>query len=280
MNENEKEKIYQQSQVTTPLPNRGGAGRGAAFFKTLLKVFIFLGLIAYLIFAFFHLNRNEQGQECTGLEIVIEDTGNRGFLGENEVRELLIASKHYPENELLEDVNLAELESVLVASPYIDKALCFKTVESKVAMHITPRIPVLHVLNDAGDDFYIDNCGGIMPRGHHTINLIVMTGHIDRATAGKRYAPMGVLLSEDEFWNQQIQEIHVTPAGELELTPQIGDHIILLGDTSNLTDKLYRMRTFITEGLDQAGWNRYKAIDLRFKNQVIGVKRDRHPKRV
>ena len=89
-----------------------------------------------------------------------------------------------------------------------------------------------------------------------------------------------MLLSEDEFWNQQIQEIHVTPAGELELTPQIGDHIILLGDTSNLTDKLYRMRTFITEGLDQAGWNRYKAIDLRFKNQVIGVKRDRHPKRV
>ncbi len=243
--------------------------------KTLLKVAVFLGLITYLIFALVRLNRNEQGQECTGLEITIDDTSQTGFLGENEVRELLIASKHYPENELLEAVNLAELESVLVASPYINEALCFKTVEGKVAMHITPRIPVLHVLNSAGEDFYIDNCGSTMPRGHHNINLIVMTGNINRATAGKLYSPMGRLLSEDEFWNQQIQEIHVNTAGELELTPRIGDHIILLGDTSDLNDKLQRMRTFYTEGLDRAGWNLYKAIDLRFKDQVIGIKKDK-----
>ncbi|MBQ7496188.1 MAG: cell division protein FtsQ/DivIB [Bacteroidaceae bacterium] len=244
-------------------------------YKTILKVAVFLGLVAYLIFALVRLNRNEQGQECTGLEITIDDTRQTGFLGENEVRELLIASKHYPENELLESVDLAELESVLVASPYINEALCFKTVEGKVAMHITPRIPVLHVLNDNGEDFYIDNCGSVMPRGHHTIDLPVMTGHVDRATAGSLYSPIGVLLNKDEFWNQQTQEIHVTPKGELELTPRVGDHTILLGDTSGLTDKLQRMRTFYTEGLDRAGWNRYKAIDLRFKDQVIGIKKDK-----
>ena len=266
---------HQSAETPTSLPNQGKGKKGAALFKTALKVIVFLGLIAYLVFALVRLNRSSEGQVCTGLEITIDDTGQTGFLGENEVRELLIASKHYPENELLDSVNLAELESILVANPYINEALCFKTVEGKVAMHIKPRVPVLHVLNDAGEDFYIDNCGTTMPRGHHTINLIVMTGHVDRVSAGPHYSPMGVQLSADEFWNQQIQEIHVNAAGELELTPRIGDHIILLGDTSNLTDKLQRMRTFYTEGLDRAGWNRYKAIDLRFKDQVIGIKKDK-----
>ena len=244
-------------------------------YKTILKVVVFLGVIAYLAFALLRLNRNERGQVCTGLEISIDDARQTGFLGENEVRELLIKSKYFPENELLERVDLAALESVLVASPYIDKALCYKTVEGKVAMHIRPRVPVLHVLNAEGEDFYIDNCDSIMPRGHHTADLIVMTGNVPRATAGALYSRMGIFLSSDEFWNQQIQEIHVTHGGELEITPRIGDHIILLGDTSDIREKLERMQTFYSEGLDKVGWNRYKAIDLRFKDQVIGIKKDK-----
>jgi hypothetical protein len=35
------------------------------------------------------------------------------------------------------------------------------------------------------------------------------------------------------------------------------------------------MRILHTEGLDHAGWNLYKAIDLRFKDQVIGIKKDK-----
>ena len=245
-------------------------------FKTVLKIFVFLGLLAYLIFALVRLNRNEKGQDCTGLEITIDDRQQTGFLGENEVRELLVSSKHFPEGELLDKVDLAELESVLVASPYIDEALCFKTVEGKISMHIKPRVPVLHVINDKGEDFYIDNCGTTMPRGHHTSDLIVMTGNVPRATAGPLYSEMGTMLARDDFWNGQIQEIHVTPQGEMEITPRIGEHIIILGDTSCLRDKLQRMKTFYTEGLDRVGWNRYKAIDLRFKDQVIGIKKDKH----
>lgn len=245
-------------------------------YKTILKVAVFLGLIAYLIFALLRLNRNEEGQECTGLEINIDDDQQTGFLDENEVRDLLVQSKHYPEGELLEKIDLAELESVLVASPYIDEALCFKTVDGKVSMQITPRVPVLHVLNAQGEDYYIDNRNGTMPRGHHTADLIVMTGNVPRAKAGSLYSPLGVFLSEDDFWSQQIQEIHVTQEGELQLTPRIGEHIILLGDTSDIEDKLQRMRTFYTEGLDRAGWNRYQTLDLRFKGQVIGIKKEKN----
>jgi cell division protein FtsQ len=53
----------------------------------------------------------------------------------------------------------------------------------------------------------------------------------------------------------------------------VGDHIIQLGDASELDSKLSRMRTFYTEGLDKAGWNKYKTINLKFHDQVICTKR-------
>ena len=242
-------------------------------YKTFFKVFLLLGVVVYLIFALVKFNRPDESPVCQGLDIHILDEQGTDFVNENEVRELLANHKIFPEGQLLEQVNLAQLESLLVASPYINQALCYKTAQHTIMMQITPRVPVLHVLNTAGEDFYIDSCGGTMPRGHHAIDLIVMTGDINRKAAGKRYAPMGKMLANDNFWQKQIQEIHVTPDGELEITPRVGNHTILLGDTAHLADKLSRMKTFYTEGLNKAGWNRYKTISLKFDRQVVCTRR-------
>ncbi|MCR4994004.1 MAG: hypothetical protein K6A32_01270 [Bacteroidales bacterium] len=242
-------------------------------FKTSIKVAILLGVLAYFIFALTTFNRPVQEPACKGLDIVVNDEKNTNFINENEIRELLVKKKLFPEGRAIADIDLAELESVLVASPYIDKALCYTTSDDRVMLQVTPRVPVLHVLNVAGEDFYIDNCGGTMPRGHHVIDLIVMTGHVQRTTAGPLYSPMACVISSDPYWRDQIQEIHVDVTGDLSLTPRVGQHVILLGDTSKIADKLERMRIFQTEGLDKAGWNKYKTISLKYDNQVIATRK-------
>lgn len=242
--------------------------------KTIVKLLVFLGLAAYLIFALVKFNRPTESPECTGLEIIIEDDQCTNFINENEVRELLVSKKLFPEGKALDDVDLTQLEAVLTSSPYIDEVLCFKTADHRISIQVTPRVPVLHVLNSEGEDFYIDNRGGTMPRGHHVIDLLVMTGNVPRKSAGPLYSAMGIRLGRDPFWNQEIQEIHVRADGDIELTPHLGDFTILLGDTSRLDDKLYRMRRFYTEGLEKAGWNRYKVINLKFEGQVVAERRD------
>lgn len=241
--------------------------------KTLLKIVILLGVAVYFVFALTTLNRPKQEPECKGLDIVVNDDQRTDFVNENEIRELLVKKKMFPEGRALKDIDLAEMESVLVASPYIDQALCYTTAEGKVTIQVTPRIPIMHVLNAAGEDFYIDNVGGTMPRAHHVIDLLVMTGYVQRATAGALYTPLATTLNADPYWRDQIQEVHVDAAGEISLTPRVGDHIILLGDTSNIKDKLSRMMTFQSEGLDKAGWNRYKTISVKYAGQVIATKR-------
>ena len=241
--------------------------------KTLTKICILLGVAGYLIYSVVAFNKTDESKVCTGLDIIVNDKDSTGFINENEVRELLVNNKLFPEGKAQKDIDLVKMEQVLKASPYIDEALCYKASDGRMTIQVTPRIPVLHVLNQAGEDFYIDNRGGIMPRGHHHINLIVMTGHVNKKTAGPLYSSLGVALNKDTFWNRQIQEIYVTQGGELELTPSVGNHIIQLGDTSHLSDKLSRMKTFYAEGMSKAGWNRYKTINLKFSNQVICTRR-------
>ncbi len=244
-------------------------------YKTFLKIVILLGVAAYFVFALTTFNRPAQDPDCKGLDIVIKDDQHTDFINENEVRELLAKEKLFPEGKAIKDIDLAQLESVLVASPYIDQALCYATADGKITMQVTPRIPIMHVINAAGEDFYIDNCGGTMPRGHHVIDLIVMTGNVQRATAGDLYMPLATTLTTDPYWRDQIQEVHVDADGDISLTPRIGEHIIILGDTSNIEDKFSRMKTFQSEGLDKAGWNRYKTISVKYAGQVIATKKDK-----
>jgi cell division protein FtsQ len=76
-------------------------------------------------------------------------------------------------------------------------------------------------------------------------------------------------IEKDSFWSSNIEQIYVNESQELELVPRIGSHIILMGDTTNMKDKFDRLMVFYKEGLSKTGWNNYKVINVKFRNQVV-----------
>ncbi|MBO4906176.1 MAG: cell division protein FtsQ [Bacteroidaceae bacterium] len=240
--------------------------------KTIAKVIALLGMAIYFILAVTLFNHKSDKAVCTGLDIFINDPFQTGFVTDSEVRAMLIKEKEYPEGQALENISLAHLERVLRSNPYIDVAQCHYTPEGHIVMMLTPRIPVLHVLDNSGRDYYLDNKGHVMPRGYHTSNLIVLTGHVDSLQAGPLYTPLALKLNTDSFWTSQVQEIHINNKGDIELTPRVGAHIIELGDTSNIDDKLERMRIFYREGISRTGWEKYSRISLKYDGQVVCTK--------
>lgn len=238
-------------------------------FKTAFKILVLIGVTAYLIFALTTLNHPAKHSQCIGVDITVTDTT---FLNEDGVRQILINKKLSPEGLSFDDIHLAKLESCLVASSLVRNALCYQTPEGKVAIRVTPRKPILHVLNSDGDDFYIDDMGGSMPRQERATDLVVMTGNVPKATAPELYARLGMIINADTFWRSNIEEIHVDNSGEIQLTPRLGSHIIILGDTSAVKDKLHRMRLFYDKAIGHAGWNRYKTISLKYDNQIVCTK--------
>lgn len=230
---------------------------------------LLLGLAVYFILAVSVFNRPREGMVCTGMSFHIEDSLHTGFITESDVRHILTRAGQYPEGRLLDSINLRQMEKALNANAYIDTAQCYKTATGNICVNVVPHQPVLHVINSKGEDFYLDTRGRILPRGDFNADLPVVTGHADSTYVQKNLTALGRILLRDAFWNHQIEQIHVQPSGNIELTPRVGRHTILLGPPGKYRDKLERLRLFYTQGLNKAGWNRYRTISLEFDDQIV-----------
>ena len=238
--------------------------------KKLVIVLSSLLIAVYLVFVFV-IKKNPDGPEavCKGVKIVIAQEGDAGFLTVDDVRKLLTVDQLNPTGLMMDEVNTRLIEDKLASKELVESAECYKAQDGMVHVIIKQRIPVIRVMGDNGDDYFLDNHGQRMPRTDYSCNLLVATGHINMKYGEKVLAPVANILRKSEFWNDQIVQLNVLGDGTMELIPRVGDHIIYIGQPTNLRSKLDRLWKFYVYGLNQAGWNKYSRINVEFDNQII-----------
>lgn len=80
-------------------------------------------------------------------------------------------------------------------------------------------------------------------------------------------------IAADTFLSAQLIQVYITPERILQLIPRVGNHVIVLGDISDIDEKINKLRIFYSDGISRSGnWNDYKTIDLQFKNQIVCTK--------
>ena len=242
------------------------------------KIFILLFLmliIVYLIIAVTTFNAKPEEQTCEGMELVINDSIDYGFITKKEVLRLLTKEQISPIGKKMNEINTRQLEDALKKHPLIGEVECFRIPNGKVGIEVTQRIPILRIMASNGDNYYLDKKGVIMPTANNAANVAIVTGYVDRNFAQKELYEFGMFLKKNPFWNAQIQQINVTASKELELVPRVGEHIIFMGKPGNYEKKFDRLKTFYKKGLNQVGWNKYSRISLEFENQIICTKKEK-----
>lgn len=242
--------------------------------KKSMIILIDTALAVYLLLAITAFNRpDDQKAVCTQVDVDIKDGIVDGFLGEGEIKEQLQRAKIYPQGQPMKQIDIRKIEETLHQNPFVEAAECYKTQGGHVQISLTQRLPVVRVKADNGEDYYIDTHGTIMPNTHYTSNLFVATGHINHKYAQKVLSRIGTLIIQNAFWHSQIEQLHVLTDGTIEMVPRIGDHIVYLGQPSNIQQKFDRLEKFYRYGLSEAGWNKYSYISIEFDNQIICKKR-------
>jgi cell division protein FtsQ len=84
---------------------------------------------------------------------------------------------------------------------------------------------------------------------------------------------LALQIGGDPFWSAMIDQIVVTVDGEFQLVPRIGGQRVLIGDGSQLEQRLAKLKLFYEKGIPLADWRRYERIDLRFADQIVCTKR-------
>lgn len=231
---------------------------------------------AYLVLAVTAFNEPaDKKQVCGEVKVDIADNVVDGFLNADEIKLMLKRKGLYPLGKPMSEVDIRAIEETLRRSPFVADAQCFKTVAGRVDIKLTQRMPVIRVMADNGDDYYIDNHGGIMQNTKYVSDIVVATGPIGRNYARKVLTGVGNAIVADRFWHNQVVQVNVLADGTVEIVPRVGDNIVYLGSPSGIGRKLDRLAKFYKYGLSRVGWDRYSYISLEFDNQIICKKRGR-----
>ena len=85
-----------------------------------------------------------------------------------------------------------------------------------------------------------------------------------------------VLVEKDDFWRSEIVQIVVAKgpdgAPEIELVPRMGSHTVIFGSPDDAEEKLAKLLTFYRRGLRNIGWEEYRTINVKYKEQVVCTK--------
>jgi cell division protein FtsQ len=239
----------------------------------LLTLLLLLLILAYLITAVTVLNTRPENEVCKGVELVVRDTVDHGFITPKDVSRILEQHHLNPKGKQMGEVNTRAIEEQLSQHPLIRAVECYRTPGCHITIEVAQRIPLLRVMAANGDDYFVDEEGKAMPTVGQSAYVPVATGAIRREFATKELYELAQYLQSHPLWREQVEQINVTPAREIELVPRVGEHIIFMGKPGDYDQKFDRLEKFYKKALNEIGWNKYARISLEFDNQIICTKK-------
>ena len=239
-------------------------------FKKILSILAVFALAGYLVYSAVGMtDRHEDTRLCQGVDLHITDSLHFDLIDEEMVIGVLQEHSIDPVGLPLEDIDPEKIEATLMLHPLVGKVQCYKTGGDLLRINLSSKVPLVRVINNRGNDFYVDSKGEILSQHSLAVQLPVATGYIDRQFAANELLQVVRALDCSEFWKAQVEQINVTKDRQIELVPRVGDHLLILGTADNVESKLERLMNFYEKGLDNVGWNKYRSISVAYEGQVV-----------
>ena len=236
------------------------------------------GLLTLLIAA----NRKEQNHLCKDVQIRIKGIGEVFYIDKGDIITILKnGSGKKLIGQPLNKMNLAGMERLLEKSSWVADAEIY--FDSQDVLHITAteRQPIARIFTTTGASFYIDSSGRKLPLLQKmSIRVPLVTNlpakkKMDRSDSAllKEVKELTSFISNDPFWNAQVAQIDIVGGKNYELIPTLGDHIIKIGNGTNLEQKFRRLYIFYKEVLSKTGFDHYSVIDVQYNDQVVATQK-------
>ncbi|WP_423737424.1 hypothetical protein [Chitinophaga caseinilytica] len=222
--------------------------------------------------------------KCKGIRVTLKGDDRNAFVDVKDVKAIITGDKSLnPTNKPISEVNLAQLEKIVERDPWIRSAQLFIDNNDLLQVDVEQRDPLARVFTFSGNSFYLDADGERIPvSDRFSARVPVFTNFPADAQKLRKedsllYAQMrdmAAYIAADTFWNAQVEQVVITEDRRFEFIPKLGDHVVYFGDGTDVANKFDRLLVFYKEGLSKAGWNTYTRLNVAFKDQVIGTRRD------
>lgn len=241
--------------------------------KYVIRLLLLFLSLAYLVFVTVRYSRTEDTRACTALQIDILDSAQATFISKGGIEKMLQKNRLHPVGQTINSISPIKIEHAIESDSFIRRAICSITPGCRVRLAVIQRIPLLRVMADDGEDYYIDEAGTRMEAIGYEADLPVVTGTVTPAFARKKLKALGIFLRNDTFWDGQVEQIVVKPNGEVDLIMRIGDHIVHFGRIENIPIKFRNLYAFYTDIMPKVGWYKYSEINVAYDGRIICKRR-------
>jgi len=216
-------------------------------------------------------------------EVIInvkKDKINKNFIGEDDIKKQIL--KGYGNSIrgiLIKNLSLFNLEEIVETDPFVKNANVFIDANNNLHIEVDQRQPVLRIIDNSGNNYYLDENGIKMPISKlFAARVVVATGNIPPYTTDflqkenytlKSLFQLNQIVEADDFLRSLVSQIHIDRKGDILLIPIVGTQKILVGDLSNIEHKIENLKKFYQKVMPVEGWRKYNLINLKYKGQVV-----------
>lgn len=228
---------------------------------------------------------------CKSISVEILGDSKNQIIDEDDIKQIILNNNSNIIGTPINRINLSDLEKTIEEHPAVKNAEVFAEINGVLGIKLEQKTPIVRVMPNYGEDFYISNDGSLMPTSNMgSARVMVASGFVNfkykknkisiaDTSVTKRIKDIYVLskkIAKDNFLTSQTEQIYIKRKGEYELIPAVGNHIVLLGKINDLDNKLKYLKHFYLNVLKKEGWRKYKYINLKFANQIVCTINDKN----
>ncbi len=256
------------------------------FWNIFKKVMLVLSVTAFVVLFVFTLTSAVQQKKslvCSSIQVKIDYESGVSFLTTDEITAKVnsLAGGQIT-GKPLSALDFRAIEMGLQQDPFVQHARVYIDHARTVHAEITQKQPIIRIINNDGVGYYLSDMNERIPlSGKFTAHVPVAIGEVE--TRDDLYGDSIILseiyglakyLQRDSLMNAMIDHAYVRSTGDLELYTKMGYHTIDFGRADeSMQEKFEKLKTFYRDGLTKVGWERYSVINLKYKGQVIGVRK-------
>ncbi|HUW93574.1 MAG TPA: hypothetical protein VMV74_10440 [Bacteroidales bacterium] len=227
--------------------------------------------------------------ECRGIEITIADSAQHRFVNRDDIMSLIRSTGIRVRGVPVNEISIADIEEKIKTLKELRVAEVYFSADNVMHVYADQREPVMRVIASYGGDFFIDREGVIMRR-HNIYTPRLHVFEIDMVFNPEQMTGQSIFESEktenlvrafelvnfinnDSFWSAMIDHLYMARDGEVEMVPRVGNHVIHLGKVENYREKFDNLFVFYREAMPNAGWDKYKVVNIEYKGQVVCQRR-------
>ena len=231
-----------------------------------IKNLFFFILIFGLIFISF-INKKENN-------LIFNVTSENSFLNKQDIFNL---TKDMINDSSIIDLN--NLEKKIKSNKFIKDIEIYNNLNNVININVNQFKPYARLINNKGDDYYIDNVGDIFPVSNKYSERVLLIffknqkytdeKNINFFQNGNKIFKLINYINNNDFYKKQISQLNVNEDGEIIMIPQITKQKIYFGNSNNIDIKFKKLELFYKNILPTKGWNYYESVNLKYKNQIV-----------